>query len=121
MVERSQYAYTQYREADDATAKAALTEFVDYLAALKPSAAVWEPGQAPFLDEKSLAFDKMLTYGRLALVAERARHADEAATYWQRAEQEARAVKWQEPTRDRIRATVVGLDAVNQPSPATPR
>ena len=109
--QKSQYAYTQYRQADYETARTALTQFAAYLGSMKPSGRDWKPGQAPLADEKDLAFDKMLTYGRLALIADRAKRADDASTFWHRAEQEARDLKWEEPTRDRIRDTVSRLDA----------
>jgi hypothetical protein len=52
----------------------------------------------------------MLTYGRLAIRAERANRPDEALNYWQRAEGHAQMLKWEQPTRDRIRMTVTRLD-----------
>ena len=62
------------------------------------------------LDEKGLAIDKMLTYGRLAVRAERANRPDEATIYWQRAEQNAEVLNWEAPTRARIRETVARVD-----------
>jgi hypothetical protein len=119
---RSQYAFAQYREADYDQAKTALEQFAAYLENLKPASREWQPGEAPLSDESSLAFDKMLTYGRLALRAERANRPDEATSYWQGAERQAQALKWEQPTRDRIRATVTRLDT-EQPgmSSAPPR
>jgi hypothetical protein len=107
---RSQYAFTQYREADYDEAKAALEQFAAYLESLKPASREWQPGEAPLTDEKGLAFDRMLTYGRLALRAERANRPDEAIDYWQRAEGHAQMLKWEQPSRDRIRDTLARLD-----------
>jgi hypothetical protein len=78
--------------------------------------------EAPLSDEKGLAFDRMLTYGRLALRAERANRPDEAMNYWQRAEHHAQALSWEQPTRDRIRMTVTRLDTEQaRTSTASPR
>jgi hypothetical protein len=107
---RSQYAFSQYREADYDEAKTALEQFAAYLEQLKPASREWQPGEAPLSDEKGLAFDRMLTYGRLALRAERANRPGEAMSYWQGAERHAQALKWEQPTRDRIRVTVTRLD-----------
>jgi hypothetical protein len=107
---RSQYAFTQYREADYAEAKNALEQLAAYLEGLKPASREWQPGEAVLVDERGLAFDRMLTYGRLAIRAERAGRPDEATVYWQRAEGYARALNWEEPTRDRIRVTVIRVD-----------
>jgi hypothetical protein len=54
----------------------------------------------------------------LAVRAERANRPDDAVDYWQRAERRAQALKWEQPTRDRIRATVMRLDA-EQPGMST--
>jgi hypothetical protein len=91
-------------------AKTALEQFAAYLEQLKPACREWQPGEAPLSDEKGLAFDRMLTYGRLALRAERANRPDEAMSYWQGAERHAQTLKWEQPTRDRIRVTVTRLD-----------
>jgi hypothetical protein len=115
---RSQYAFTQYREANYEDAKSALEQFAAYLESQKPASREWQPGEAPLSDEKSLAFDRMLTFGRLAVRAERANRPDDAVDYWQRAERRAQALKWEQPTRDRIRATVMRLDA-EQPGMST--
>jgi hypothetical protein len=115
---RSQYAFTQYREANYEDAKSALGQFAAYLESQKPASREWQPGEAPLSDEKSLAFDRMLTFGRLAVRAERANRPDDAVDYWQRAERRAQALKWEQPTRDRIRATVMRLDA-EQPGMST--
>jgi len=118
---RSQYAFTQYREANYAAAKSALEQFAAYLESQKPASREWQPGEAPLSDDSSLAFDRMLTYGRLAIRAERANRPDEALNYWQRAERHAEALKWEEPTRDRIRATVTRLDTEPRMSTAPSR
>lgn len=106
----SQYAFTQYREANYEEAKSALEELAAYLEGQKPASREWQSGEAPLSDEKGLAFDRMLTYGRLAVRAERANRPDEAMNYWQRAERHAQLLKWEQPTRDQIRATVSRLD-----------
>jgi hypothetical protein len=108
---RSQYAFTQYREADYEQAKDALEQFAAYLESLKPASDEWQPGEAPLTDENGLAFDKMLTYGRLAVRAERAGRSEEATNYWQQAERYAEQLKWEQPTRDRIRGTIARLDS----------
>jgi len=117
---RSQFAWVQYREASYEEAKPALEQFAAYLEGQQPRVGEWQPGQAPLSDEKGLALDRMLTYGRLALRAERARRPDEAMHYWQRAEHHAQALRWEQPTRDRIRSTVTRADAEGTPT-ASPR
>jgi hypothetical protein len=119
---RSQYAFSQYREANYDEAKAALEQFAAYLESQKPASREWQPGEAPFSDEKGLAFDRMLTYGRLAVRAERANRSDEATNYWQRAERHAQALNWENPARDRIRAAVIRLDtATSSPRAGNPQ
>jgi hypothetical protein len=113
-VRRDKYTLAQYREAAYDEAKVALEQFAAYLEGLKPTDSEWQPGEAPLADESGLVFDRMLTYGRLALRAERASRPDEASNYWQRAETYARALKWEHPTRDRIRETITRMD-VEQP------
>jgi hypothetical protein len=119
---RSPYAFTQYREADDDEARAALELFAAYLESLKPMSPEWQPGEAPLTDEKGLAFDKMLTYGRLAVRSEQASRAAEAMRYWQQAERHAQALNGEQPTRDRIRVTLTRIDS-GQPgmSSSSPR
>jgi hypothetical protein len=119
---RSQYAFTQYREGNYSEAKSALEQFAVYLENLKPASKEWQPGEAALSDEKGLAFDRMLTYGRLAVRAERANRTEDAADYWQRAEGQAQALNWEQPTRDRIRSAVTRLDAdQSRPPAASPR
>jgi hypothetical protein len=115
---RSQYVLAQYREATYDEAKPALEQFAAYLEGQKPLSGAWEPGEAPLSDEKGLAFDRMLTYGRLALRAERANRAEEARNYWQRSERHAQLLHWEQPTRERIRSTVVRADT-EQPGALT--
>ena len=110
------YAFVQYREANYEEAKAALDQFAAYLEGLKPASGQWQPGEAPLSDEKGLAFDRMLTYARLALRAERANRPDEALGYWRRAEHHAQALHWEQPTAERIRATVTRLDSEGAPT-----
>jgi hypothetical protein len=119
---RSQYAFAQYREANYEEAKSALEQFAAYLENQKAASREWQPGEAPLSDEKGLTFDRMLAYGRLAVRAERANRPDDAVDYWQRAERHAEALSWEQPTRERIRATVTRLDT-EQPgmSSALPR
>lgn len=108
--QRSQFAFAQYREANYAQAKSALEHYAAYLEKQRPASREWQPGEAPLSDESGLAFERMLTYGRLAVRAERANRPEEALNYWQRAERHAEALQWEDPTRDRIRATVTRLD-----------
>ena len=116
---RSQFAWAQYREASYEEAKPALEQFAAYLDGQAPRSGEWQPGEAPLSDEKGLAFDRMLTFGRLALRAERANRPDEATSYWQRAEHHAHALLWEQPTRERIRSTVTRLDTEQPQTPTT--
>jgi hypothetical protein len=63
----------------------------------------------------------MLTYGRLALRAERADRPGEAMNYWQHAERYTQELKWEQPTRDRIRDAVARLDTEQRGSSNSPR
>jgi hypothetical protein len=111
------FAEAQFREGKYNAAKTALEDFGAYLERIKPSekGQPWQPGQAPFLDAKGIAFDRMGTYARLAINEERAQHADEAAAYWTRAEEQARLLDWKDPTRETIRKRLAGLMDANGP------
>jgi hypothetical protein len=101
---KAAYADAQFREGKYESAKGALEDFARFLESQKPheEGKPWEPSESA-LDAKALAFDRMSTYARLAVNAERAQHADEASGWWTRAEAEARLLDWKEPTRDAIR------------------
>jgi len=123
---KAKYADTQFQEAKYEAAKVALEDFAGYLERVRPydSGKPWQPGQHPMLDAKGLAFDRMGTYARLAIIAERAQHADEASAYWARAEEQARVLDWRDPTRETIRhrlAVMMDYNGVKkQPSSPQP-
>lgn len=113
----TQIAAGQYTEADYPAAKAALEDYLAYLEASEPRQGSWQPGQEPWLDERGLAFDKALTAGRLALLEEWQNHEAAAARYWARAEGYARAAAWRDPSREKIRKLLRGIDGDHPPTP----
>lgn len=121
---RATFALAQYREAEFEDARIALEQFAAYLERLTPASAEWVEGEAPLSDASGLAYDLMLTYGRLAVRSERARRPEEeSSAYWIRAEVHARDVGWPSPARDRIRSWLDRLDAEPSagPTPTLPR
>lgn len=84
---------------------------VSHLDAMQTSPRTSGPHDVTLVDEQSLTFDRMLTSGRLALRAERAKRSEDAERYWALAEQRARSLGWEAPARDRVRETVERLDA----------
>ncbi len=115
----TQIAAGQYEEADHPAAKAALRDYLAYLEASQPRQDPWEPGQEPWLDERSLAFDKALTVGRLALLEEATNNPTDAAAYWAQAEEHARVAAWRDPSRENIRRFLERVDA-DRPAPDSP-
>jgi hypothetical protein len=122
---KARYAETQFQEGKYDAARIALEDFANYLERATPyeRGKPWQPGQNPLLDAKGLAFDRMGTYARLAIIAERAQHADEASAYWARAEEQARVLDWKDPTRETIRhrlAVLMAYDGVKKQPPPQP-
>jgi len=120
-----QYAEAQFQEGKYDAAKIALEDFATYLERATPyeRGKPWQPGQNPLLDAKGLAFDRMGAYARLAIIAERAQHADEASAYWARAEEQARVLDWKDPTRETIRhrlAVLMDYNGVKKQPPPQP-
>ena len=76
-------SYVRYRYGSYSVAKAALLQHAKQLAST--------PLRQGILGEAGAEFDVGLTYGRLALAAERAGHTDEAAQYMTRAVEAFRA------------------------------
>jgi len=76
-------SYVRYRYGSYPVAKAALLQYAEQLGS--------SPLRQRILGEAGAEFDVGLTYGRLALVAERAGHTDEATQYMTRAVEAFRA------------------------------
>lgn len=75
------------------------------------------PGPAPVVDAKTLAFDRMLAAGRLALVEERV----PAESLWLAAAKYAQDAGQSDSSRAAIEATVKRLDAAPAPDHRTDR
>jgi len=95
-------AYVKYRYASYAVAKAALLEYAEQVSST--------PVREGVLGEAGSSLDLGLTYGRLAVAAERAGQAPEADHYMGLATQ-VYAKRGQQVTPARVRAAVEQLDA----------
>jgi hypothetical protein len=61
-------AFRQYKTGNLEEARRALAAHLGYLEAMQPSSDGWRPGEHPWLNSKTLALDRMLAAGRLALI-----------------------------------------------------
>lgn len=108
----SQYAWTQYRNAEYGDARAALEAYLNYLNSMQPGSSDWQPGEHPLLDERLLAVEKVLTVGRLAVLEERRGATAEAAARWTEAERHARGARWRDATSENVKQFVRRVDAI---------
>ncbi len=95
-------AYVKYRYGSYPVAKAALLQHVERLMRVGP--------HGNLLGESTVAFDLGLTYGRLAVLAERAGQAEDAARYMSLATQSL-AKRGQPVDAGQVRVSVDRLDA----------
>ena len=109
-------AFRLYKSGDQ-QARQALAAHLRYLEAMDPVSDRWRPGQHPWLDAKTLAFDRMLAAGRLALVEERA----PAESLWLAAARYAQDAGQSDSSRAAIEATIKRLDAAPAPDHRTDR
>jgi len=117
---RAQYVEAQFREGRYGAAKLALEDRLVYLDTLKPRQPDQpdRPCESANRDAKGLAFERMLTYARLAVTEERVQHADAAAAMWTHAEEQARLLDWTDTSRAAIRRRLGALSAGPLPSPS---
>jgi len=109
-------AFRLYKSGDPREARQALAAHLRYLEAMDPVSNAWRPGQHPWLDAKTLAFDKMLAAGRLALVEDRVTGTTPAESLWLAAAKYAQEAARPDTSRAAIELTIKRLDA----APATP-
>ena len=109
-------AFRLFKSGDPREARQALAAHLRYLQVVAPSSGGWRPGQHPWLDSKSLAFEKMLTAGRLALAEERVSETSPAESLWLAAAKYARQAEQSDTSRAAIEFTIKRLDA----APETP-
>ena len=106
-----QYAYMKYREASYAEAVSTMEAYISYLDRLKPPiGSNWSPGQSPWLDERGIRSEKILSWGRLALLHERNNNTPASDSAWTQAEALAAQSKWKDPSRRNIRGRIERLD-----------
>lgn len=110
-------AFRLYKSGDPQQARQALAAHLRYLEAMDPVSDAWRPGQHPWLDAKTLAFDRMLAAGRLALVEERV----PAESLWLAAAKYAQGAGQSDSSRAAIEATIKRLDAAPAPDRRTDR
>jgi hypothetical protein len=109
-------AFRIYKSGDPQQARQALAAHLRYLEAMDPVSDAWRPGQHPWLDSKTLAFEKMLAAGRLALVEDRMTGTSPAESLWLAAAKYAQEAEQPDTSRAAIELTIKRLDA----APATP-
>lgn len=107
-----QYAWTQYRNAEYAEARAALERYLDWLNSVQPTSDAWQPGEYPVLDERLLAVEKVLTVGRLAMLEERRGATAQATARWNEAERHARGARWRDATSGHVKRFIRRADAI---------
>lgn len=114
----SQRADLQYCKADYDAAHEALSAWLSQLEQTQPVNGEYDD---PLMNPRGIAVDKMLALGRLALLQERRGQTAAAGPYWQRAEAEAKAAAWTDPTTSGIRSAIERLSYCDaRPAAKTP-
>ena len=113
-------AFRQYKSGNLEEARHALAAHLAYLEAVQPSSDGWRPGEHPWLDSKTLAFDRMLAAGRLALIDERASGSHSTDSLWAAAAKYAQEAGQPDVSRAAIERTIQRLDANPAPGAANP-
>jgi hypothetical protein len=104
-------AFRLYKSGDPQQARQALAAHLRYLEAMDPLSDAWRPGQHPWLDAKTLAFDRMLAAGRLALVEDRDPGTSSAESLWLVAAKYAQDAGQSDTSRAAIEVIIKRLDA----------
>ena len=99
LAKSGQDAYIAYRYGNYLAGRAALLKYVELLR-----------GREPGDGSPSQSFDIMVSYARLASMAERAGETADSKEFWRRA-MESRSFTGASPTEEEIRKTVQHLDA----------
>jgi hypothetical protein len=103
----AQRAEVLYAEGDYEAARKALENYLEFLRQVEARGG----GKAVdifWLDERGLAFDRMITYGRLALVEERRENRVDGRVeeFWRRAQEAAAAAGIKDTSASNVRSTV---------------
>jgi hypothetical protein len=113
-------AFRQYKTGNLEEARRALAAHLGYLEAMQPSSDGWRPGEHPWLNSKTLAFDRMLASGRLALIDERASGSPSTDSLWVAAAKYAQEAGQPDVSRAAIERIIQRLDANPEPGGANP-
>jgi len=113
-------AFRQYKSGNLEEARRALAAYLGYLEAMQPSSDGWRPGEHPWLNSKTLALDKMLAAGRLALIVERANGSHATDSLWVAAAKYAQEAGQPDVSRAAIERIIQRLDANPEPGGAIP-
>ena len=113
-------AFRQYKSGNLEEARHALAAHLGYLEAMQPSSDRWGPGEHPWLNSKTLAFDRMLAAGRLALIDERASGSHSTDSLWVAAAKYAEEAGQPDVSRAAIERIIQRLDANPEPGGANP-
>jgi hypothetical protein len=87
---------------------------------MEPTSDGWRPGEHPWLNSKTLAFDRMLAAGRLALIDERAGSSHSPDSLWVTAAKYAQEAGQPDVSRAAIERIIHRLDANPEPGGANP-
>lgn len=99
----SNQAQTQYCNADYDSARASLLNWLRYLD--KPSSDLTQ-SEKDLMTPRSVAADKTIVFGQLALLEERHGDRSRAKEYWIQAGNSAKVAEWKDYSETRIRAFV---------------
>ena len=104
-------AFRQYKSGPLEEARHALAAHLGYLETMQPSSDGWRPGEHPWLNAQTLAFDRMLAAGRLALIDERASGSHATDSLWVAAAKYAQQAGQPDFSRAAIQRIIQRLDA----------
>jgi hypothetical protein len=113
-------AFRQYKTGNLEEARRALATHLAHLEATQPSSDAWRPGEHPWLNSKTLAFDRMLAAGRLALIDERASGSHSTDSLWAAAGKYAQEAGQPDFSRAAIERIIERFDANPEPGTANP-
>jgi hypothetical protein len=120
----SDQAKTQYCNADYDSARASLLNWLRYLD--KPGPDLTQ-AEKDLMTPQSVAGDKTIVFGQLALLEERHGDPAQAKNYWKQAENAAKAAQWKDYSDERIRALVddpkycKASEAITRPKAESPK
>ena len=104
-----QYAQVQFSQATHESAISAQMEVLRYLDDVEKQSHRWTTGPVPWMTPSILAYNRIVTYGRLAILEEKRGNLQSAEKNWVLAEAQANSIKWKNPSRDKVRRVVQGI------------